>query len=543
MANSNTKLFKNLEYNLNFEEVKVELLTLFKSPNPIQIYLNSQNIKDKFSDLLSCLTLKIKEWFKLDDNDEKTFLMTLYKQSNYDKIWFDIIEYYIRDAKNFDLLSYLYYVKVLNKDKQYISKWLLKLYKKEDTNEEIKKYLLKYNSKISFEKIKSIFDEYAIWQMTFDINLREDFVEHFIEKIYLQLDASKRVNFLDNFILRLDKKTIDFSDISKVILKIIGNYSSGYKFNEIENTINNEYFNDIKLLVDDYIERYEVIRGDFYIQVNETLSVLSHTDRALFWKYIKTSIIDKYYSDIKYLFYDYSSNSFLDKNNYTILKWDFVIKPSFSPESEYINNEYKEINDLKEIILELNDNLFSFFLLPIIYYTISEKLSLKKKDLYKMKYLLLFIFSSNYSEYKNIYMFFNQLEVFLNYEQKSRVFEKLQVSFSIILSVFVLLIISYFYFPIGVFIWIFLLSIIKAFEVIYPNIFYKQKWNVWFKFFAVVFLSVSSYFWFSNFDKVKMDTADLTMQIKVLWTISSKEVIDNSIDYIKTNVLEFKKIK
>lgn len=122
--------------------------------------------------------------------------------------------------------------------------------------------------------------------------------------------------------------------------------------------------------------------------------------------------------------------------------------PSISPESEYLNKEYAEINDLKEIILELNNNLFSFFLLPIIYYTISEKLSLKKRDLYKMKYLLLFIFSSNYSEYKNIYMFFNQLEVFLNYEKQSKILEKLQVSASIILMVFLTLFISYAYFPI-----------------------------------------------------------------------------------------------
>jgi hypothetical protein len=52
--------------------------------------------------------------------------------------------------------------------------------------------------------------------------------------------------------------------------------------------------------------------------------------------------------------------------------------------------------------------------------------------------------------------------------------------------------------------------------VIFPNKYYKQKWNIGFKFFAIVFLSVSSYFWFLNFDKVKMDTANLTKQIKVL---------------------------
>lgn len=544
MANSNTKLFKSQAVwcNLDFEEVKTELITLFKSPNPIQIYLNSQAIKEKFSEMLSCLTLKIKEWFKLDDSDEKTFLMTIYKQSNYDKVWFDVVEYYLRDSKNFDLLSYLHFVKILNKDKQYIAKTLLKMYQKEDAWE-IKKYLIKYNAKVSYERVKQIYDQFGIEKMSFDINLREDFVEHFIEKIYLQLDNTNRVSFLDHFILRLDKKTIDFSDIAKVILKVIGNYSSGYKFEEVKNTLENEYFRDIKALVDDAISKYTISRWDFYVDISLTLSVLPHTDRAMFWQYIRTKMIDLYYSDVKYLFYDFSSHLFLDKNRYSLLKWDFVMKPAVSPEAEYINTEYKQIQDLKEIILELNDNLFSFFLLPIIYYTISEKLSLKKKDLYKMKYLLLFIFSDNYSEYKKIYMFFNQLEVFLNYEKKSRVLEKLQVSASIILMVFLMLLISYSYLPIGVFIGIFILSIIKANEVMYPNIFYKLKWNLGIKFFAIVFLSISSYFWFSNFDKVKWDTANLTAQIKVLGTISSKEVIDQWIEYVKVNLLEYKKMK
>jgi hypothetical protein len=61
MADTNIKLFKSIDSNIDFDAVKAELMTVFKSPNPLQIYLNSKNIKDKFSELLSCLTLKIKE--------------------------------------------------------------------------------------------------------------------------------------------------------------------------------------------------------------------------------------------------------------------------------------------------------------------------------------------------------------------------------------------------------------------------------------------------------------------------------------------------
>lgn len=543
MQNTNTKLFKSQSFgcNLDFDEVKQELLTLFKSPNPFQIYINSKNIKEKFWELLSCLTLRIKDGFKIETWDEKTFIMTIYKQSGYDKVWINLTESYLRDVKNFDLLNYLYFVKILNKDKQFLAKALFKIYKWEDHNE-IKKYLLKYNCKINFNQILELYNKYDIWNMSFDINLREDFVEHFIEKIYLQLDENLKVTFLDNFILKIDKNNLDFWDVSKVMSKIISSYVQEDKYKEVSKMVNSEYYKDIKLCVDDLISKYQTIRWTFYIQMNEVISVLNQSDRTIFWQYIKKQMIDIHYPETKKLFYDYSSNIFLDKDWYSRLAWEFKIVESVSPEYEYILSEYKQINDLKEIILELNDNLFSFFLLPIIYYTISEKLSLRKKDLYKIKYLLLFVFSQNYSEYKKIYKFFNQLEVFLNYENNYRVIEKIQVSFSIIFFVLLSLLISYHYLPIWVFVWILILSLVKANEVIFPNIYYRQKWNIWLKFFATLFLCISSYYWFANFDKVKEDTADLTKKVELLWTISSREVIDESIRFIKTSLFDIKNI-
>lgn len=540
MSNQNLFKNKNLGVNLDFSELKDELITLFKSPNPFHIYMNSQNIKDKFSEILSVLTLKLKEWFKIDSENEHTFIMTLYKQTNYDKVWLEVIESYLRDCKNFDVLNYVYFVKILNKEKQYLAKWLLKLYKK-NSQEDIIKFLQKYNTKLSFSYIKNIFDTFHIWEMSFDINLREDFIEHFIEKIYLQLSEEKRDIFLDNFILKIDKNTSDFSDVSKIISKIISSYTSNDKYNEVLSIVWMEYFQDVKLCVDDLILKYGTIRSTFYLQINDIITTLNQTDRSTFWKYVKRRMIDTYYSEVKNIFYESSSNVFLDKQTFSLLSGEFRIIPSISPESEYIKEEYKQINDLKEIILEMSDNIFSFFLLPIIYYTISEKLSLRKKDLHKMKYLLLFIFSKNYSEYKKIYMFFNQLEIFLNYDNTFRVFEKIQISFSIILILALFLLLSYFYFPIWVFVWVFILAGIKYFEVMHPNIFYRTKWNIGIKFFATVFLCVSTYFWFTNFDKVKNDTINLTKQIEVLWTLSSKEVIDGWFYYIKANILEFNK--
>lgn len=539
---SNTNLFrnKNIWCNLDLALIKDDLLKLFKSPNPIHIYLNSQNIKDNFSEILSCLALKIKQGFKIDATDEKTFAMTVYRQTDYHKIWIEVCENYLRDIKNFDLLNYLYFVKTFNKEKQYLGKALMKMYKKNSEND-IRKFLVKFNSKISFKEVKEIFQRFQIAGMSFDINLREDFIEHFIEKIYLQLDETEKSIFLDHFVLKIDKTHLDFNDVSKVMLKIFSSYISDESFSEIDKTLCGEYFSGAKLCVDDLIARYVSIRSTFYVQVNDILSLLNQVDRAIFWKYIKRKMIDLYYPEVKNIFYNESSQKFFDKDTYSLLAGEFKLVEAISPEAQYIQEEYKQINDLKELILELNNNLFSFFLLPIVYYTISEKLALRKKDLHKMKYMLLFIFSSNYSEYKKIYMFFNQLEVFLNYENKPRTLEKIQVWFSIILSIFLLLLLSYFYLPIWVFLWVFILSAMKYFEVVSPNIFYRQKWNIGIKFFATLFLCISTYFWFSNFDKVKQDTVKLTNQIEVLGTISSKEVIDWAYQYIKVTLFEAQK--
>jgi len=89
--------------------------------------------------------------------------------------------------------------------------------------------------------------------------------------------------------------------------------------------------------------------------------------------------------------------------------------------------------------------------MPVVYNLVSERVSVSKTDLDKMKYLLLNIFASNYSEYKKIFMFFNQLEVFLNYKKEYSYFDKIKVSFSLVILSFVILLISYFYLPIGIF--------------------------------------------------------------------------------------------
>jgi hypothetical protein len=44
---------------VNIEEIKADLLAVFKSPNPFAIYMNSKNVKNKFSAFITTLSNKI----------------------------------------------------------------------------------------------------------------------------------------------------------------------------------------------------------------------------------------------------------------------------------------------------------------------------------------------------------------------------------------------------------------------------------------------------------------------------------------------------
>lgn len=534
---NNKNIVPNIN-NLDISSLKQELIWVFKSPNPISIYMKSKQLNDTFSCFLNQLSQKISDWFTIKES-EKTFVSYIYKNTNYQFIWAEVLESFLRESRNFDLLSYLYFSKNLNNDKMCLSKWLLWMYKKY-SKDQIITFLENNNATINLKNIEDIYIKFEIEKMSFWINLREDFDEHFIEKIYLNLPDNKRNLFLDNFILKFDKNNVSYDDMSKVLMKVVRWYTSIYKRDHLTKVVNSEYFSDIKISLDNLLKNYPAIIWSFYVSVCDILRPLWVVEKWYFWQYIKTYIIDNYYPEVRYLFYWYGSSQFLDKNTYTKLKWTLNIIPSISPEADYLYSEINEISDFKQIILELNDNLFSFFLLPIVYNSLSEKLTITKWDLYKMKYLLLYIFSDNYNEYKKIYMFFNQLEIFLNYDKKAQFLDKIQVCFSIIFLVFLSLIVAYFYLPIWVFLWILILSLIKFTEVIYPNFYFRLKINSWLKFFATMFLVISSYFWILNFDKVKEDTQNLTKQIEFLWKLSSKEVIDKWAKYIKASILDRK---
>ena len=446
------RTFKVWECNLNLDKVKIELNQIFTSSNPLSFYTNFTNIKDNFSSFMSCLSNTIVSWFSMWDKNQN-LIMYIYKNSSYDKVWYDLTKEYLKQSKYFNNDIYNLYMKLS-------SNWSIEL---------------------------------------------------------------------------------DFNKMSVIILAIIDSYSFNNDRIDLYNFVNLDCFEWVKIKLDDILKKYSIYRLDFNVLVNEILSDLNDDDRLIFKKYINIEIIDNYFPDVRLLFYPYSSNNFLDKNTFNRIHWRLRVKNIDSEFSKYMNSQIIELLELKEMILSLNKNVLSNFILPIVYNLLAEKLSIWKKDLDKMRYLLLNIFASNYSEYKQIFMFFNQLEVFLNYNKTYSYFDKIKVSFSLVIFVTVLLLISYFYLPIWIFLWAILLLGIKSYELLNPESYFRWQLNIWLKFFAIMFMSISWYYWLQNMDDIKSDAKVLTDKIEILWKLETHEVFKWWYDFIKANVLEIKK--
>jgi hypothetical protein len=293
----------------------------------------------------------------------------------------------------------------------------------------------------------------------------------------------------------------------------------------LENKLKKEEFRMTTQKIDSYIKSFYVSRNQFLLWTNEAIINYSKEDKQNYKKYINTLIINTHFKELKMLFYRHSSSIFLNSSDWNNLKWSFRLDIKSSPEYEDFNKQIGEILELKEMLSELNKNLFSTFLIPIVYNILSEKVSLKKNDLLKLKYLILYIFSQNYSEYKNMYMFFNQLEIFINYDWIDNKIDKLKISFSLILLSLTFFIFSYIYLPAWLFLWFLILFLAKWFEILYPVIYFKWRYNFWLKFFASLLLIISGFSFIQNTQNIKTSTSIVTKRIMDLWYLKTGDFL------------------
>ena len=514
------------KYDLNL--LTNDLTKLFKSPNPLAIYLNAKEIKDKFSIILTNLTDSISKSFDLDDS--QTIMNFLYRSSNYQKIWIKSFKNYILDSKDFDLIDYFSFLFLLNPNKKSLVQTLFNI--KERYNLESLDNIISWYTK---EEILIIYKRLNIENINFSLDDKKD-LQKFLKNIYMS-NKDNLVVFYKYFLIDFDTN-IDFNQTKDIFYIIYNSYLQWQDFEDIKTILEAEKLKETKTQIDKLIYNFKNIRFDFYFNVNFLLRKHSVEHKNYFYSYIKTRLIEEYYSQIKNLFYINWGNDLFSKEDYSLLSSRYIYQEWFSPHIEYLNSQIDDLILLKKLIIDLNNNLFSSFLLPVIYFIVSDRVNIRKKDLAKVKYILLFMLSDNYWEYKKVFMFFNQLEVFLNYDKKVNIFSKIQISAALIFVISIFLGISYFYMPIWVSLGVILFFVVIYSEFIYPNLYFESRWNLWLKFFAILFLSISTYFWFTNVDELKKDSMEAFIYVEKLWTIKTKDALEQTWEFLKTSIFD-----
>jgi hypothetical protein len=102
----------------------------------------------------------------------------------------------------------------------------------------------------------------------------------------------------------------------------------------------------------------------------------------------------------------------------------------------------------KNLILDLENSIVSPILLPVILKLVASAMTLDKKEFYKFSYILLFLFANSYeNEYIPLSRFLNELEVYINFNNKNRMIEKLKIGFSLVMLFRLFLGLGYFLLP------------------------------------------------------------------------------------------------
>ncbi len=538
--------------NIDFDFILNQLKDLLKSPSPLTLYKKSSEIKENFSLFLNNLAKKISAWF---NSQNKTVILSMYYNADYQQVWINHLKCYFEDSRYFDPELYFKIVILFDKEKQILAKWLLKLYlwaKKED----ILKFLANknYKTKIKYEKIKETYDYLNLSSFEWQIDkqyLNENKIELFLKKILILywIDNDKLFSI---FPLILKNTKWIFNEIYDIFSSISKNYLKdlNQKDKNIIDFINDDKNISTKEAIDKEIKYFFNEKYQFYNKIENIISWYMFIERWYFWWYIKTKLINKYYSEINWLFY-WSKKSCRNRNEWSQLKWNFAFS-----EVSIFKDEIKSILWFKDLILQLDESLLSPFLKPIIYSIVSEKLSITQKDLLKLRYLMTLVLSENFSEYKTIYNFFEDLETFLDFNMSFTAnftwininYRKLKIFTADIVILFLLLIWLYIYAPIWVFIAIILLSLSYFREHFFS---FREwiEWNFWTRTFATVLLVISSFFWITNLDKTKIDIKNLTTKIEKVWIYKTDETVNKISKKIEnlevpemiTNILQWKK--
>ena len=230
-------------------------------------------------------------------------------------------------------------------------------------------------------------------------------------------------------------------------------------------------------------------------------------------------VVNMHYPDILNIFFDTSlpfirddgrnkGKQFLTKRQWLRLKGmqeltvDTIGLEKDEESGKTKNQKYfMHILNFKGLILELANSIVSPILLPIILKLVASAMILDKKEFYKFSYILLFLFANSYeNEYIPLSRFLNELEVYINYNNKNRVLEKFKIGFSLVMLFIAFVGVGYFLFPPILYVsGVILMGIyLKMYFIDNYNFSAGIQYNLGMRLWSTLLLGIFGYIWITN---------------------------------------------
>lgn len=458
------------EYSLSIEEVYRDIKRLTLSRNPLDLIFKANEIREKFAFFINSLASFISQSFSSFDND--SFINELYHDSKYHHVWMELAYPFLRDVhycnEKFDRLTY-----TKKNDSGALQDYII------DTNNLLKR----------FDKNMMNDDDFIAVKM-----LIQTIIEIYRESKYLEK--------------RLEKQ--------KLLCKV----DTSFEQRSIH-TVCEERIISAKNKLSEKIPHFPYEKETFRVDMESIFESfnLSSQDREELRIFAFKAIIDLHYPDIRYIFFDTSlpfikddasdkQDQFLTKHNWIRLKGlqelsiDTIGIEKDEEASKTKNREYfKHLINFKNLILELESSIVSPILLPIILKLVAGAMTLDKKEFYKFSYILLFLFANSYeNEYIPLSRFLNELEVYVNFNNKNRVMEKLKIGFSLVMLFVLFVGLGYLLLPPLVYIPGVILTGIYLKMYFIDDYTFKAgiQYNLGMRLWSTILLAVFGYVWITN---------------------------------------------
>lgn len=467
------------EYSLSIDEVYRDIKRLTLSRNPLDLIFKANEIREKFAFFINSLASFISQSFSSFDNE--SFINELYHDSKYHHVWVELAYAFLRDAhycsKRFEGVTYFKDENGTPREYPIDIEGLLKRFDKNMMNDD------------DFMAVK------ALIQIIIEL-YREN---KNIEKRWAKQDILCRVD-----------STFEKRDLHTICQERIASAR-----------------NKVSELVLHFPYTKESFRTDME-NVFESFH-LSLQDREELRIFAFREITDLHYPDIQYIFFDTNlpfiqdtknaSDQFLNKHDWLRLKGmeELTIHTIGKEKDEEVNKAknqeyFKHILNFKNLIIELEGSIVSPILLPVILKLVAGAMTLDRKEFYKFSYILLFLFANSYeNEYIPLSRFLNELEVYINFNNKNRSLEKLKIGFSLVVLFVLFVGLGYFLLP----------PLVYIPGVILTGIYLKMyfiddytfsagiQYNLGMRLWSTIILAVFGYLWIANIGSYTTYYSDL----------------------------------